>query len=48
MKTFKASTDPDYDAKTRRVLELYALADGRAEPAPTDPSVIVCLDEFGR
>src|SRR4051794_874952 len=47
VKTYKASTDPDYDAKTRRVLELYALADGLVEPGPTDPSVVFCMDEFG-
>ncbi len=47
VKTFKASTDPDYDAKTRRVLELYALADGTAIPGPNDPAVVLCVDEFG-
>jgi transposase len=47
VKTYKTSTDPDYDAKIRRVLELYALADGVAEPGPGDPSVVFCMDEFG-
>jgi transposase len=47
VKTFKASTDPDYDAKTARVLELYAIADGVVEPGPGDPSVVFCMDEFG-
>jgi transposase len=47
VKTFKASTDPDYDAKTRRVLKLYAIADGLAEPGPADPTVVFCMDEFG-
>jgi transposase len=47
VKTFQASTDPDYDAKTRRVLELYALADGAATPGPDDPAVVCCVDEFG-
>jgi len=47
VKTYKASTDPDYDTKTARVLQLYALADGLAEPGPTDPSVVFCMDEFG-
>src|SRR4051812_40354817 len=47
VKTFKASTDPDYDAKTRRVLELYAIADGLTEPGPADPTVVFCVDEFG-
>src|SRR3974390_494636 len=32
IKTFKASTDPDYEAKKNRVLELYDIAEGRAKP----------------
>jgi len=47
VKTWKTSTDPDYEAKKNRVLELYAIADGRKEPAPGDPSVVMCMDEFG-
>src|SRR5215211_6163758 len=47
VKTFKASTDPDYEAKTGRVLELYAIADGLTEPGPADPTVVFCVDEFG-
>lgn len=47
VKTFKASTDPDYDAKTARVLELYAIADGLVAPGPDDPTVVFCMDEFG-
>src|SRR5215210_2178198 len=47
VKTFKASTDPDYDAKTSRVPELYAIADGIAEPGPGDPTIVFCVDEFG-
>jgi transposase len=47
VKTFKASTDPDYDAKTARVLALYAIADGVAQPGPGDPTVVFCVDEFG-
>jgi transposase len=47
VKTFKTSTDPDYDAKTSRVLHLYAIADGTAEPSPGDPTVVFCMDEFG-
>ena len=37
--TWKASTDPDFIAKMRRVLDLYdhPPADGR----------VVCVDEFG-
>jgi len=29
------------------VLELYAIADGRAQPRPGDPAVVICVDEFG-
>jgi transposase len=29
------------------VLELYANADGRAQPRPGDPAVVICVDEFG-
>jgi transposase len=47
LKTFKVSNDPHYEAKKNRVLELYAIADGRAEPGPEDPTVIICVDEFG-
>jgi hypothetical protein len=47
VKTYKASTDPDYEAKKNRVLELYAIADGKAEPGPGDPTVVICMDEFG-
>jgi len=47
VKTWKTSTDPDYEAKKNRVLELYAIADGKAEPAPGDPTVVFCYDEFG-
>jgi hypothetical protein len=47
VKTWKTSTDPDYEAKKNRVLELYAIADGTTEPGPEDPSVVICLAEFG-
>jgi transposase len=40
VRTWKRSTDPDFEAKRDRILELYALAEqGRA--------TVVCLDEFG-
>jgi transposase len=29
------------------VLQLYAIADGRVEPGPGDPTVVICMDEFG-
>lgn len=32
IKTFKQSNDPDFEAKKNRILELYAIADGQAEP----------------
>ena len=47
VKTWKTSTDPDYEAKATRVLELYAIADGTATPGPGDPTVVICMDEFG-
>ena len=47
VKTWKTSTDPDYEAKKNRVLQLYAIADGTAEPGPGDPTVVICMDEFG-
>jgi transposase len=47
IKTFKQSNDPDYEAKKNRVLELYDIADGKAEPGPGDPVVVFCMDEFG-
>ena len=47
VKTWKMSTDPNYEAKKNRVLELYAIADGTTEPGPGDPSVVICMDEFG-
>jgi len=30
------------------VLELYEIADGKAKPKKGDPSVVICMDEFGR
>lgn len=47
IKTFKASNDPDFEAKKNRILELYAIADGAIEPGPQDPTVVICMDEFG-
>ena len=32
IKTWKKSNDPDFEAKKNRVLELYEIADGKAEP----------------
>jgi hypothetical protein len=47
VKTWKTSTDPNYKAKRARVLALYAIADGKAAPGPGDPTVVICMDEFG-
>jgi transposase len=47
IKTFKVSNDPDFEAKKNRVLELYDIADGKALPGPDDPTVVICMDEFG-
>ena len=29
------------------MLELYAIAGGKVEPGPGDPTVVICMDEFG-
>jgi transposase len=47
IKTWKQSDDPDYEAKKNRVLELYDVAEARAEPGPGDPAVVFSVDEFG-
>jgi transposase len=47
IKTWKQSTDPDFEAKKNRVLHLYDIADGKAEPGEGDPAVVICMDEFG-
>jgi len=47
IKTWKQSNDPDFEAKKNRVLELYDIADGKTEPGPGDPTVVICMDEFG-
>jgi transposase len=47
LKTWKQSNDPDFEAKKNRILELYDIADGKAEPKDGDPHVVICVDEFG-
>ena len=47
MKTYKASTDPDFEPKKNRVLELYAIAEGITQPGHDEPQVVICVDEFG-
>ena len=37
IKTWKASNDPDFEAKKNRVLELYDIADDKAKPRKGDP-----------
>jgi transposase len=47
VKTWKESTDPDYEAKKNRVLELYDIAEGKAKAGDGDPTVVFSMDEFG-
>lgn len=47
VKTWKQSTDPNYEAKKNRVLELYAIADGKKPAGPGEATVVICMDEFG-
>ncbi len=47
LKTWKVSNDPDFEAKKNRILELYEIADGKREPQEGDPTVVICVDEFG-
>ena len=47
IKTWKQSTDPDFEAKKNRVLELYDIADGTSKPRRGDPTVVFSMDEFG-
>jgi len=47
IKTWKQSNDPDFEAKKNRVLALYDLADGKTEAGEGDPTVVICVDEFG-
>ncbi len=47
IKTWKQSSDPDFEIKKNRVLELYDNAGGKAKPKRGDPTVVICMDEFG-
>jgi transposase len=47
LKTWKESNDSDFEAKKNRILELYDIADGKAAPGDDDPTVVICMDEFG-
>ena len=44
VKTWKASTDPHYEAKKARVEHLYAIADGEVVAEAGEPEVIFCVD----
>ena len=46
IKTWKGGAVPDYEAKAKRVQELYDIAAGKAEPREGDPEVVICFD-FG-
>jgi transposase len=47
LKTWKASTDPEYAVKKARVEHLYAIADREVIPGPGEPEIVFCVDEFG-
>jgi hypothetical protein len=46
IKTWKISTDSDFEAKKNRILYLYDVAAGKASTQPGDPHVVICMDEF--
>jgi transposase len=47
LKTWKASSDPDYAVKKARVEHLCAIAGRQVIPDPGEPGVIFCAGEFG-
>jgi transposase len=47
LKTWKASTDPEYAVKKARAEHLYAIADREVIPEPGEPEIVFCVDEFG-
>jgi transposase len=47
IKTWKQSTDPDFEPKKNRILHLYGLMDGTDDVEAGDPEVVICVDEFG-
>jgi transposase len=47
IKTWKQSSDPDFEAKKNRILHLYGLMDGTGDVEVGDPEVVICVDEFG-
>jgi hypothetical protein len=47
LKTWKVNNAPDFEAEKNRIPQLYAIADGTVEPGENDPTVVICLDDFG-
>nr|WP_232292005.1 hypothetical protein [Frankia sp. QA3] len=47
VKTWKTSSDPEYEPKKARVEHLYAIIDGQVVPEPGEPTVVFGVDEFG-
>src|SRR5664280_880522 len=47
IKTWKQSNYPDFETMQNRVLHLYDIADGKARSGKQDPTVVICMDEFG-
>jgi transposase len=47
IKTYKQSNDPDFEATKNRALHLCDIADGKVKPKRDDPTVVICMDEFG-
>jgi len=47
IKTWKQSSDPDFEAKKNHILHLYGLMDGTEGVGDGDPDVVICVDEFG-
>jgi hypothetical protein len=43
----EASTDPDFEAKKKRILQLYGLMDGTDEVLDGDPEAVLVIDETG-
>jgi hypothetical protein len=48
IKTWEESTDPDYETKKERVLDLYALADSKPARPSDDPDEIIAWTRSGR
>jgi hypothetical protein len=44
LKTWKASTGPDYAVTKARIEHLYAIADREVIPEPGEPEIVFCVD----